>query len=155
MRKERTLLRVTILLFLVALWLIGCATTPPTNVSIPNNPAANVTNTPTSDSGQAMPQVNTCPSAIQLIEQNQLGGVKIYKELSNQGTDIIVMIGLRLRKSPQGYTGVPDNEVDVLLPSKLYANCSSQVLDAVNQVNKGLSKDKQVQVDESYIPAQQ
>jgi len=70
MSRVQLLSRAVLLTLLVMLWLIGCSNTSPTNVPTPNNPDVNATDTPTSDPGEVIPQVNTCPVAVQMIVQN-------------------------------------------------------------------------------------
>jgi len=142
------------ILILVVLALVSCANNAP-KITPTSTPTV-IYDTPISNTGNVeVPQV-TCTEAVQMIEQNQVGEVKVYKDTSSipGGPDFIESISIYLRTSQQSNNNLlPGNEraIGPYLPH----TCKSQIASAVQYINKRLQKDKQVQVSEYYVPKQQ
>jgi hypothetical protein len=95
-----------------------------------------------------------CSDAVQEIEQNQIAYVLLYKE-RNTGPGIPVNSIVSIFVIPRSASSVPANPqaspnqigVDARFPDKV---CYPQLLAAVKQENKHLSKSEQIEVDWYY-----
>lgn len=130
------LYRKFLLLALSMLWLTACSGNAPTAAPTPVLTQTVIV----SNTGASLEPEITCDEAVQIIEQNQVREVQIYKEKAN--TNAVSIIFLEPRQQNNTSLSGGQQAIGPLLPRQ----CPMQILAAVQHFNKGLSKNKQVKV---------
>lgn len=138
-------------LIFIILSLISCANDAPKVTPTPPPTIVQDTHTPiTMDVSQI-----TCEQGLQMIAQNQVREVKIYKDTPSipGDPDYIQEISIFLRTSQQSTNDLSTDNERVITGPLLNALkiCKPQIVSAIQKINMNLPKEKQVQIHEYYV----
>jgi len=136
---------------LIILLLVSCANDAPKVAPTPPPTIVQDMHTPIV---MEVPQIS-CEQGVQMITQNQVAEVKIYKDTPSipGDPDYIEGISIFLRASQQSTNDLSvDNQraITGLLINSLKI-CKPQIVSAVQKINTKLPKEKQIQIHEYYV----